>query len=144
MAPNANIFLFIPCSLSAFIRSSRFCPAFFCPAYLVLGTSRSTWLFCEKCLKMLNITAPIDFQRLKSKDLSRAQYYHCRENRKLLVCKNIHICSLKGMMILVVDIFTTSTSFLRLSTEIKSNTEALGSGYNTMRRQIIPPQAILR
>jgi hypothetical protein len=117
---------------------------FFLSRLLGFRTSRSTWLFCEKCLKMLNITAPIDFQRLKSKDLSRAQYYHCRENRKLLVCKNIHICSLKGMMILVVDIFTTSTSFLRFSTEIKSNTEALGSGYNTMRRQIIPPQAILR
>lgn len=118
---------------------------FFLSRLLGLGTSRSsTWLFCEKCLKMLNIPAPIDFQRLKSKDLSRAQYYHCRENSKLLVCKNIHICSLKGMMILVVDIFTTSTSFLRFSTEIKSNTEALGSGYNTMRRQIIPPQAILR
>lgn len=141
-----TFFLFIPCSLSAFIQSAlpAFVLLFFVPLTWLLGTARSTWLFCEKCLKMLNITAPIDFQRLKSKDLSRAQYYHCRENRKLLVCKNIHICSLKGMMILVVDIFTTSTSFLRLSTEIKSNTEALGSGYNTMRRQIIPPQAILR
>ena len=136
------------CSYHVLSRHLFALPAFvllvFVPLTWLLGTARSTWLFCEKCLKMLNITAPIDFQRLKSKDLSRAQYYHCRENSKLLVCKNIHICSLKGMMILVVDIFTTSTSFLRFSTEIKSNTEALGSGYNTMRRQIIPPQAILR
>ena len=33
---------------------------FFVPLTWLLGTARSTWLFCEKCLKMLNITAPID------------------------------------------------------------------------------------
>jgi len=120
---------------------------FFVPLTWLLGTARSTWLFCENAWK-----CSISLLRLISKDSSQrifrelniiiagkiGNYWYVR------ICKNIHICSLKGMMILVVDIFTTSTSFLRFSTEIKSNTEALGSGYNTMRRQIIPPQAILR